>query len=93
MPAEGWYRDRFELHSDRWFSNGRPTALVRDGHQEGQDAPPDETFPGPLVEAITPTGVKGDDLKRADAAESGAAYDPKKAREAAIDAIPWGPIT
>jgi hypothetical protein len=24
MHAEGWYRDPYGLHADRWFSNGRP---------------------------------------------------------------------
>jgi hypothetical protein len=28
VEAEGWYRDPYELHTDRWFSAGRPTALV-----------------------------------------------------------------
>jgi hypothetical protein len=28
--AEGWYRDPYGIHQDRWFSAGTPTSLVRD---------------------------------------------------------------
>jgi hypothetical protein len=38
--AEGWYRDPFGTHENRWFSDGEPTALVRDGRNEGNDPPP-----------------------------------------------------
>ncbi|MHA3701287.1 hypothetical protein ACXR2U_03820 [Jatrophihabitans sp. YIM 134969] len=48
MSAEGWYRDPFSTHEDRWFSAGLPTALVRDGEVEGQDAPPEPTWAGEL---------------------------------------------
>jgi|HubBroStandDraft_5_1064220.scaffolds.fasta_scaffold2150233_1 hypothetical protein len=92
MQAEGWYRDPFEIHTDRWFSDGRPTALVRDGKVEGQDPPPEVAYSGPLVEATTSRAVDGEDLRRADEAEAGGAYDPKAAREAALDTIPWGPL-
>jgi hypothetical protein len=27
VQAEGWYRDPYEIHDDRWFSDGRPTRL------------------------------------------------------------------
>ena len=42
LPAEGWYLDPFERHQDRWFSNGRPTSLVRDEGLESHDAAPVE---------------------------------------------------
>ena len=29
MSAEGWHEDPFAVHEARWFSDGRPTALVR----------------------------------------------------------------
>ena len=29
MNAEGWYVDPYGLHGARWFSDGTPTALVR----------------------------------------------------------------
>jgi hypothetical protein len=51
VKAEGWYRDPFQLHEDRWFSAGRPTSLVRDGGLESHDPAPDTSFDGPLVEA------------------------------------------
>jgi hypothetical protein len=30
MRPQGWYRDPDGNHTDRWFSDGRPTSLVRD---------------------------------------------------------------
>ena len=38
--AQGWYGDPFHQHSARWFSDGRPTALVLDNGIESQDPPP-----------------------------------------------------
>jgi hypothetical protein len=66
MRAEGWYRDPFESHEDRWFSDGRPTALVRDGGFDAHDAPPAENWSGPLAPAASVEPANGDDLKRAD---------------------------
>lgn len=40
MGAQGWHRDPFLLHEDRWFSDGRPTHLVRDQSAESYDEPP-----------------------------------------------------
>jgi hypothetical protein len=37
---QGWFSDPFGRHEHRYFSQGAPTALVRDGGQETQDAPP-----------------------------------------------------
>ena len=92
QKPEGWYRDPFQIHTDRWFSDGRPTALVRDGAVEGHDPPPDAVFSGPLVDSSVTEEADGDDLKRADDAEAAGAYDPKAARQAALDSIPWGPV-
>ena len=64
---EGWYLDPFGAHEARWFSDGTPTALVRDrGGAESHDAPPSTTFQGDLepVPEIAPSD--GDDLLRAD---------------------------
>lgn len=65
MDAEGWYRDPFGAHEARWFSDGHPTLLVRDGSVESHDEPPDTAFdllliPVPEIEA------DGSDLQRAD---------------------------
>jgi hypothetical protein len=46
--AEGWYLDPFGRHEQRWFSDGRPTALVRDGNADAQDTPPADAWDGPL---------------------------------------------
>jgi hypothetical protein len=42
--AQNWCPDPFGLHEARWFSNGIPTALVRDEGIESQDAPPQVAF-------------------------------------------------
>jgi hypothetical protein len=68
MRAEGWYRDPFHLHTDRWFSDGQPTSLVRDGTEESRDAPPSATYSGPLVESVEVPPEDGLDLRRADEA-------------------------
>jgi len=39
--AQNWCPDPFGRHEARWFSNGTPTALVRDDGVESQDPPPD----------------------------------------------------
>ena len=70
MRAEGWYQDPFHLHTDRWFSDGQPTSLVRDGKVESRDAPPSETYSGPLVESVEVPLDDGLDLRRADEAEA-----------------------
>jgi hypothetical protein len=69
--AEGWYEDPFEIHEYRWFSAGRPTALVKDGRAEGTDPPPDTEVTGPLVPESfdVDSGANGSDLRRADEAE------------------------
>ena len=40
---QGWGEDPFGLHEQRYFSAGRPTKLVRDGHVESYDEPPSGT--------------------------------------------------
>ena len=83
MKAEGWYRDPYNVHTDRWFSDGSPTALVRDAGQESHDPPPEPSFNGPLVEADSAEASNGSDLRRADSnagpfdplAESNEAWD------------------
>jgi hypothetical protein len=65
MRAEGWYLDPFGVHAQRWFSDGRPTGLVRDGAAESQDDPPADEYSGVLTAA--PEGESdSSDLKRAD---------------------------
>lgn len=64
MHAEGWYVDPWRIHEERWFSDGRPTALVRDGTAEGNDPPPDGPVPEPLEEVHHGTAANGSDLRR-----------------------------
>lgn len=52
MRAQGWYRDPYRIHDDRWFSDGRPTDLVGDEGIESLDEPPPGAPPGPLVPAV-----------------------------------------
>jgi hypothetical protein len=79
--AQGWYRDPYGLHEDRYFSQGLPTKLVRDGERESYDLPPDQPLPeADLVPAEQPGGeaADGSDLLRADQTSSGR-YDHDKA--------------
>jgi len=64
---QGWYADPFGAHESRWFSQGTPTSLVRDGRAEAQDPPPEPTWTGPLVApAVAPgPGPANEDLLRA----------------------------
>ncbi len=92
--AEGWYVDPYRIHQHRWFSAGRPTALVRDGGIESEDPAPAEPFDGaPVRVTEDPTsGADGADLRRADDAAGGDSYDPEKAFMAALDATTWFPM-
>ena len=45
MRVQGWHPDPFERHEDRWFSDGKPTRLVRDQGIESYDEPPLEQPP------------------------------------------------
>lgn len=65
MYAEGWYQDPFHVHDARRFSNGRPTALVRDGEYETNDPPPFPDYAGPLAHLVIDLTVGGADLARA----------------------------
>jgi hypothetical protein len=77
MNAEGWYQDPYGAHDDRWYSDGTPTALVRDAGTESQDPPPSGAVPqGPLVRSVAPGDSAGPtDLRRADDADTGQTPD------------------
>jgi hypothetical protein len=85
--AQGWYRDPYCIHQDRYFSAGTATKLVRDGGREAYDAPPDRPPPGgDLVPADEPgeETQDGTSMRRADDAST-EPYDPVVARRAALD--------
>jgi hypothetical protein len=87
--AEGWYRDPYGIHQDRWFSAGTPTSLVRDQGTEGHDDPPDYPPPGPPAEIPDTGRFAGDDLRRADEAEARLQEgDLRRADDAEADAGP-----
>ena len=69
MTPEGWYVDPYGVHDARWFSDGKPTSLVRDGRAERHDPPPDTPYPGDLRELDDDTATGGRDLLRSDDAE------------------------
>lgn len=92
VQAQGWYRDPYSVHEDRYFSDGQPTKLVRDGGVDGYDPPP----PGPpeaeLVAVPDSQPSDGDDLRRADDRSAGTVYNPKATAWSAIDsALVYGP--
>jgi hypothetical protein len=66
VHEQGWYRDPYGIHSDRWFSDGRPTRLVRDQDVESYDVPPPRDPPLPLVPVPEDESSDGEDLLRAD---------------------------
>jgi hypothetical protein len=71
-PAQGWYKDPYGIHEDRYFSQGLPTKLVRDDECESFDLPPDEPLPkADLIPAGQSGGqpTDGSDLLRADQAD------------------------
>jgi hypothetical protein len=39
MGPQGWYPDPYGNHDERWFSNGRPTNMVRDKGVQSFDGP------------------------------------------------------
>jgi hypothetical protein len=88
---EGWYTDPYDRHEARWMSVGEPTALVRDGDTESNDPPP-ATPPVRTPERIRAEGggpEDGQDLRRADEAES-EAIDAEKLRRQFNDAADEG---
>lgn len=91
--AEGWYRDPYGIHQDRWFSAGTPTALVRDQGVEGHDDPPGYPPPGPPEEIPEIDQFPADDLRRADEPEaSGGEYEREGAvgQVSDVTATGWG---
>ena len=54
--AQGWYSDPYGYHKARWFSDGRPTALVRDDGVESSDPPPEAPFVGGLKPVVETEG-------------------------------------
>ena len=85
MKAQGWYRDPYLVHEDRYFSDGQPTKLVRDGGKESYDPQPAGPPKAELVEARHSEPVDGADLRRADDPSAGAVYDPKAAIRAILN--------
>jgi hypothetical protein len=83
MDEEGWFKDPYQRHEDRWLSDGTPTALVRDAGVESRDPPPDAPMPVE-VERVKVESVPGDssNLKRADDAET-QEFDPGALMDAA----------
>jgi len=93
MQAQGWYRDPYLVHEDRYFSAGRPTKLVRDNRIEQYDPPPAGPPKTDLVDVRPVQQTYGGDLRRADDPSAGAAYDPKAAFWAAVDSVAiYGPV-
>lgn len=89
IQAEGWYKDPFAIHEDRWMSQGRPTKLVRDRGTESYDPPPDLPLPDELVPCAAGSGAADGGSGEADQ-ESG--YSNWHASRAALDAISGGAL-
>ena len=87
MQAEGWYRDPYLVHEDRWFSAGQPTKLVRDGKVKSYDPPPAGPPKVGLIEVRPAQPSDGSDLRRADDPKAGAVYDAEAAAWGTIDSM------
>ena len=87
-PSDGWYLDPFRHHHDRYFTDGRPTDLVRDGQRESFDPPPELLLSSPLVPVpVSHRARSPRDLRRADDNEAQAAFDPRAASDRATSAM------
>jgi hypothetical protein len=75
MKAQGWYRDPYLMHDDRYFSDGQPTKLVRDAGAESYDPPPSGPPKVELVEVPHTEARDGNDLCGADDRSAGATDD------------------
>jgi hypothetical protein len=76
VQAQGWYRDPYRVHDDRYFSAGQPSKLVRDGGIEDYDPPPAGPPEAELVEVRHTQQPDVGDLRRADHRSAGAVDDP-----------------
>jgi hypothetical protein len=47
MRPQGWYPDPYRNHGERWFSDGKPTNLVRDEGTESRSEPTPQPRPEP----------------------------------------------
>jgi hypothetical protein len=85
----GWFSDPYHEHECRYFSEGHPTKLVRDGALESFDPPPDVPMSESPVRAVTAVEntTGGADLRRADDAEREAPYDRRTPYRRAISSI------
>jgi hypothetical protein len=71
MGAQGWQPDPFGRHEDRWFSEGKPTRLVRDQGVEYYDDPPLEHYEPQPTEFFAPGNGSHDEPQG-----TGSAQDP-----------------
>src|SRR6516164_4832199 len=90
---EGWYTDPYGRHEARWYSDGRPTKLVRDGTVEGYEEPPGQPPaqpPLPVPDRLVRKNAlhHGEDLRRADAAERDDYHDPDRTSDKAWESFP-----
>jgi hypothetical protein len=58
---QGWLTDPFQLHEQRYFADGQPTGLVRDGDAEGYDEPPPGAAGAPAGEGSLELASGGGD--------------------------------
>jgi hypothetical protein len=93
LSAEGWYRDPFAVHEDRWMSQGQPTKLCRDGGTESYDPPPDLPLPDALVPVTSDSEAAADNSALSRSGEAGQEpYSDQRAFRAALDAISGGAV-
>lgn len=84
MSAQGWYKDPYGIHDDRWISDGIPTKLVRDAGNEHVDPPPNYPAQEPFTRA--------DSLDSTDYQDTGRRAS-KSFVNAVLDVLPQGTPT
>lgn len=83
----GWCTDPYGRHDARWFSQGRPTKLVRDFGTESYDVPPAEPPTQPAVR-IQNEPPPSNGVLRADDVQRQSLLDPRAIADHAFDVYP-----
>jgi len=93
VNAQGWYLDPYRMHEDRYFSDGQPTKLVRDGKAETYDPPPPGRPDVELIQASRSQPNDGSDLRRADDPSAGPVTSDGRPFWALLESNGvWGPV-
>lgn len=75
MAEEGWYSDPYGIHEARWFSDGSPTALVRDHGTTSKDPTPMTPYVvDPVLIEAAPDELRRDGAEEVDPVDAAWTY-------------------